>query len=85
MRRMSPVRTVWGKRIAAARRAIPLTQVQLAAAVGVTQQLVSAWEKGIAAPAVDRRPRLARILGVPADELFAYPEDDPDDENGKAA
>lgn len=82
---MPQVRTVWGQRIAAARRAVAMTQVQLAAAVGVTQQLVSAWENGAAAPTIDRRPRVARILGVSADSLFAYPEDDPDDENGKAA
>jgi transcriptional regulator with XRE-family HTH domain len=51
-----------------------MTQVQLAAALGVTQQLVSCWERGICAPHVDRRAHIARILAVPADELFAYPD-----------
>lgn len=73
---MSTVRILWGQRIAAARRTVKMTQVQLAAALGVTQQLVSAWERGQTAPKVDRRPLIGRILGVSADELFAYPDDD---------
>lgn len=51
-----------------------MTQVQLAAALGVTQQLVSAWEKGHSAPKDERRLQVARILGVKPEDLFAYPE-----------
>lgn len=54
-----------------------MTQVQLAGALKVTQQLVSAWENGRMAPRDDRRIQIARILGVPTDELFAYPDEDP--------
>jgi transcriptional regulator with XRE-family HTH domain len=77
---MAPVRTVWGQRIAEARRAIPMTQVQLAAAVRVTQQVVSSWEHGRAAPNINRRPHIARILGIPTDVLFAYPDTNGDEE-----
>ena len=66
------IRTVWGQRIAASRRAVNMTQVQLAGALGVTQQLVSKWERGLIAPRDDRRIKLARILGVRPDDLFAY-------------
>lgn len=59
-----------------------MSQVQLAGALGVTQQLVSAWERGLSAPKDDRRAQIARILGLPPGELFAYPSDDP---NGEAA
>lgn len=73
---MSATRAVWGQRIAEARRTVGMTQVQLAAALGVTQQLVSAWERGQSAPRDERRAQVARILGVTPDELFAYPDSD---------
>jgi len=75
------LRTLWGQRIITARRAAGLTQVQLAAAVGVPQQTISQWERGVAAPRDDRRPHLARALGTTPAELFAYP----DNGNGKEA
>lgn len=71
---MRTVRAIWGQRIIAARRAVKMTQVQLAAALGVTQQLVSHWEHGLSAPRDDKRAHLARILGVAPEELFAYPD-----------
>lgn len=79
---MSTVRVLWGQRIADARRAVGMSQVQLAGALGVTQQLVSAWEHGHASPKIDRRPLVARILGVHTSDLFGYPDDD---DNGEAA
>lgn len=78
---MPPLRTIWGKRIAEARRAAGLTQVQLAAALTVDQQQVSAWERGIASPRSDRRVAVARALGVDPNILFAYP----DEPNGEEA
>lgn len=57
-----------------------MTQVQLAGALGVTQQLVSAWEHGRVAPRYEKRRQVARILGVATDELFADPDDNDDEE-----
>lgn len=71
---MKTVRTLWGQRIRTARQAVGMTQVQLAGALKVTQQLVSAWEHGLMAPRDDRRAAVARVLGVPVDQLFAYPD-----------
>jgi putative transcriptional regulator len=51
-----------------------MTQVQLAGALGVSQQRVSSWERGRAAPRDEIRGHIARILGVALDDLFAYPE-----------
>lgn len=80
---MRTVRTIWGQRIITARRAVGMTQVQLAAALGVTQQLVSNWEHGRSAPRDDKRAQLARILGVDPGVLFAYP--DPSNGDSEAA
>lgn len=63
---------LWGARIRAARRAAGLTQAQLAAALKVSQQNVSAWEKGLRGPRDDRRLQLARILGIAPEDLFTY-------------
>lgn len=50
--------------------------------MGVSQQQISLWEKGRRVPRDDKRPRLARILGVDVAELFPY---DADDAKGGAA
>lgn len=62
-----------------------MSQVQLAGALGVTQQLVSAWERGLSAPKDKRRVQIARLLGVAFDELFAYPSDDSNGDGEAAA
>lgn len=77
---MEDPRQLWGQRIRLARHTVGMTQKQLAAAMSVDQQLVSQWETGGCAPRDDKRATLARILGVNAEALFAYP--DPDDTNG---
>ena len=46
-----------------------MTQEQLGAAVGVTMQAVSKWERG-GTPDIELLPALADILGVSIDELF---------------
>lgn len=75
---MGALHRFWGERIRLARQAAGLTQVQLAAAMGVAQQVVSAWEKGLYGPRDHKRIRLARILEKTVDELFPYDDDDPD-------
>lgn len=82
MRHRSAHATTWGQRIAAARRAKnpPLTQVELAAAVGVNQATVSCWELGQYAPSDIYRVPIARALGVPPEDLFSYDTDGNGDE-----
>lgn len=80
---MGDLHSLWGERIRRARLAAGMTQVQLAAAMGVVQQVVSAWEKGLYGPRDAKRILLARILGTTADDLFAYP--DANGDGGEAA
>lgn len=46
------------------RRARTLNQEQLAAILGVSQQTLSKYEKGVLVPDVDMQARIATILGV---------------------
>lgn len=57
-------------RIEELRRARGMTQRELAAALGVSSMAVSKWELGRCAPATDKLPDLARVLGVKIGELF---------------
>lgn len=47
-----------------------LTQVQLAAEMGVAQNCVSGWENEVALPRTRQLPDLARVLGCTIDDLF---------------
>lgn len=76
---MGAIHSLWGERIRLARAAAGMTQVQLAAAMGVAQQVISAWEKGLYGPRDIKRIRLARILDTTVDELFPYREPNGDD------
>jgi transcriptional regulator with XRE-family HTH domain len=64
-----------GERIAGLRKARNLTQTRLAAALGVTQQTVQAYEAGSRRIPVSALPAVARTLSVSLGELFG--EDDP--------
>ncbi|MCX7289595.1 helix-turn-helix transcriptional regulator [Janthinobacterium sp.] len=59
-----------GERIATLRKAHAVTQVQLAEALGVSQQTVQAYEVGRRRIPVSALPVVARLLAVPMDELF---------------
>jgi transcriptional regulator with XRE-family HTH domain len=59
-----------GERIAALRKTHGVTQVQLAEALGVSQQTVQAYEVGRRRIPVSALPVVARLLEVPLDELF---------------
>jgi transcriptional regulator with XRE-family HTH domain len=59
-----------GERIAALRNARGLTQVQLADALGYSQQQVLSFEKGRRRVPVSALPELAKVLGVPVEELL---------------
>lgn len=59
-----------GKRIHEKRKAIGLTQEQLAEKLGVTGQAVSKWESDISCPDITILAPLADILGLSVDELL---------------
>jgi transcriptional regulator with XRE-family HTH domain len=64
-----------GARIRRWRTARGWTQRELAKEVGVHMNQVLAWEKGRHTPAVQRRTRLARALGVQPEVLFLVGEE----------
>lgn len=59
-----------GARVAALRNAQGITQVQLASALGVSQQTVNAYETGARRVPVSALPTLAKYLGVSLEELI---------------
>lgn len=59
-----------GERIASLRRAHDVTQVQLAEALGVSQQTLQSYEVGRRRIPVSALPVVARTLSVTLEELF---------------
>ena len=59
-----------GQRIAALRKVHDTTQVQLAEALGISQQTVQAYEVGRRRIPVSALPIVARVLDVSLEELF---------------
>lgn len=59
-----------GERIASLRRAHDVTQVQLAEALGVSQQTLQSYEVGRRRIPVSALPTVARTLSVSLEELF---------------
>ena len=59
-----------GSKLAQARRAVNLTQEQLAERLGVTRQAVSRWESDAAYPETDKIIRMAKLLNVSCDYLL---------------
>ena len=53
-----------------------MTQQALADRVGVTRQTVNAIELGKYSPSLEVSFRIARVFGVPLEEVFSYPQDD---------
>lgn len=49
-----------------------MTQQQLADAVGVTRQTIVAVEKEKYSPSLEAAFRIARVFGVPLEEVFEY-------------
>lgn len=60
-----------GAFVAARRKAMEMTQQQLAQVLGVTNKAVSKWERGLGLPDITALPDLAAALGVSVDELLA--------------
>ena len=57
------------------RAARGITQEALGAAMGVTAQAVSKWERGTTTPDISLLPELAIYFGVSLDELFGLTEE----------
>jgi len=60
----------FGARIAEARKALGLTQVQLAEELGISQQIVASYEVGRRRVQLALLPRLARALAVTVEDLI---------------
>jgi len=50
-----------------------MTQQELAERVGVTRQTINAIELGKYSPSLEVAFRIARVFGVPLEEVFSYP------------
>ena len=59
-----------GKRIAACRKRMGLTQEALAEQLGVTAQAVSKWENDQSCPDITMLPKLAKVFGITTDEIL---------------
>lgn len=51
-----------------------MTQAELADRIGVTRQTVIAIEQGKYSPSLELAFQIARVFGVPLDDVFHYPE-----------
>lgn len=60
--------------IQAARKALGLTQEDLANRLGVARQTVAKWESGESLPDLENAYALAKLLGVSVDDLIAHNE-----------
>ena len=61
-----------GKRIAAHRKALGLTQDALAEQLGITAQAISKWENDQSCPDISMLPKLAEIFRCTTDELLPW-------------
>lgn len=51
-----------------------MTQAELADRIGVTRQTIIAIEQGKYSPTLEMAFQIARVFGVPLDEVFQYPD-----------
>jgi putative transcriptional regulator len=51
-----------------------MTQAELADRIGVTRQTIIAIEQGRYSPSLEMAFQIARVFGVPLDEVFGYPD-----------
>lgn len=64
----------FGQVVADRRRALGMTQQDLAQVMGVTDKAVSKWERNLSRPDVDSIPKLAATLEVSVEELLQAQE-----------
>lgn len=55
-----------------------MTQAELARRVDVTRQTLIAIEQGRYSPTLELAFRIARVFGVPLDDVFSYPSESED-------
>ncbi len=60
-----------GKNIYERRKAMGMTQDDLAAKLGVSPQAVSKWENNLSCPDISLLPEISKIFGVSVDELLS--------------
>jgi putative transcriptional regulator len=53
-----------------------MTQAELAERLGVTRQTVIAIEQGRYSPSLEMAFQIARVFGVPLDDVFQYPQEE---------
>lgn len=70
-----------GRRIAAQRKNLGLTQDALAEQLGVTAQAVSKWENDQSCPDISMLPKLAEIFGITIDALLGVEKKEPEPED----
>lgn len=54
-----------------------MTQADLADRVGLTRQTIIAIEQGRYSPSLEVAFKIARVFGVPLEQVFGYPEEAP--------
>lgn len=59
-----------GQRISLYRKKLNISQEELGARLGVSRQAVSKWESGASDPSTSNLLALAKLYGVPAEELL---------------
>ena len=69
-REKSETRRSLGETIKAHRMRCQMTQEFVAESLGVSRQAVSKWERGTADPSTSNLLALAKLFGVPAEELL---------------
>jgi len=54
-----------------------MTQAEVADRVGLTRQTIIAIEQGRYSPSLEVAFKIARLFGVPLEQVFGYPEEAP--------
>jgi putative transcriptional regulator len=52
-----------------------MTQAELASRIDVTRQTIIAIEQGRYSPSLEMAFQIARVFGVPLEDVFHYPDD----------
>ena len=66
-----PLKNLWAKPLREYRTERKMTQEFVAEHLGISRQAVSKWESGISEPSTSNLLALAKLFGVPAEELLA--------------